>query len=835
MSHPLKKYKDLVITRYQIYNSLFINLSIENKIPTGAYIPLLLSMSQEGFKNGLSPLEIINDFFNKHTEFNDETDKIDFLFQLVKYIEREVLLFDCTEDAAFKYFKRDKLFNMLANIENDGKVKYRDILKNKSIRIVFTAHPTQFYTEKVQLIMGKLRSALKQDNIVQINNLLQQLAFTPFMNQNKPTPYDEAKNIIFYLRFVYYEAFGRLYSKIAEELKWDARTNPNLIELGFWPGGDRDGNPFVTASTTLEVAKLLRNTIMKCYYNHFKELSYKLTFKEVVSSVDELRNKLYTQIFSDEVLITAEEILMIVRNIQEIIRSRYNNLYGHEIHDFLCRVELFGDHFAALDIRQESGVHHDIMEEILSNKGIPNYNNLVESEKIKILTSHSISCSHSDIESELGKDTLANIAQIKTIQVTNGKKAIHRYIISNTESALDVLNVFAMFRFVGYAPQDICIDIVPLFETMKGMADSIAIMEKLYTCDTYRSHLNFRGNTQTIMLGFSDGTKDGGYLKSNYEIYKIKVSLTKLSKKYGLKVIFFDGRGGPPARGGGNTNRFYAAQGPEIAGDNIQLTIQGQTITSIFGTKEHAVFNLEQLILATVQNNGNINAIPDFEKEVLEKLANSSYEKYLALKNHPCFIPYLEEMTTLRYYSETNIGSRPSKRKVKAKLELKDLRAIPFVGSWSLIKQNIPGFYGIGTAMEEYKDQPEILKNLYASNAYFRTLIDNSMMAMKKSFFQLTSYIKAHPQYGEFWQNLLDEFELSKKWALYISNQKNLMDNEPLIQASIEKREEIVLPLLTIQQYALQCIELGQGDQEKLSKLVVRCLFGNINAGRNSA
>ncbi len=833
-NEEIKKYQKLVLTKYQIYNSLFLNLSIDNNFTTGVLIPLLRTKALEGYKNGKSSKDIVEEFIEKHTDIRDEKSKYDLLFQMIKYIERQVLLFDCIEDAAFKSFKRGKLTNLIQNAKEKDFAYFTKKLKDRSVRIVFTAHPTQFYSEKVQLIMGSLREAIKKNDLTSIDARIQQLAYTPFINSSKPTPFEEAKNIIFYLRFVYYETFGNLYYKICRSLNQAPDFNPNLIEMGFWPGGDRDGNPFVTADTTLKVSQLLRNTIMKCYYNHFKELSNKFTFKGISENVVYLRETLYKQIFSNDIIINSSEILRILYEIRASIISQYKELFVEELDDFISRVTLFGDHFASLDIRQDSSKHWEIIEDIIQKQMNVSYAQWDDNEKIDLLLKGKLSANVKSYDG-LTQDTLKNIIQVKDIQFTNGIKGLHRYIISNTESVLDVLHVYGLFRFCGYTPDDINIDIVPLFETMSGMEASSDIMEALYSNEVYLKHLSRRQNTQTIMLGFSDGTKDGGYIKANWEIHQTKEKLTQLSKKHGIKVIFFDGRGGPPARGGGNTYRFYASQGKEVASETIQLTIQGQTITSIYGTKEHAEYNIEQLILSGIEKRLKKLSISSSQKEIFEALAKKSYDKYTGLKKHPLFTKYLEEVTTLKYYGDTNIGSRPTKRNQTDELQLKDLRAIPFVGSWSLIKQNVPGYYGLGTALDSFKDNPEIIQNLYDENPFFKTLVDNSIMSMKKSFFQLTQYLQNHPVYGEFWELLHEEFLLSKKWALLLSKQDNFMDNEPLGQASIIKREEIVLPLLAIQQYALQSIQEDDGDKEILSKLVMRCLFGNINASRNSA
>ena len=342
------------------------------------------------------------------------------------------------------------------------------------------------------------------------------------------------------------------------------------------------------------------------------------------------------------------------------------------------------------------------------------------------------------------------------------------------------------------------------------------------------------------MLGFSDGTKDGGYLKANWEIYATKERLSKVSEENDVKVIFFDGRGGPPARGGGKTHQFYASQGKTIANNKIELTIQGQTITSVFGNKDQAKYNFEQLLTAGIENEVFKNHKKDLtekERTLIEELAELSYVKYVDLKENPLFVPYLQEISTLQYYGKTNIGSRPSKRGAGNELKFEDLRAIPFVGSWSQLKQNVPGFFGFGTAIKNLKDEGRIeeVKDLFRNSDFFKTLVLNSMMAMNKSYFPLTYYMKNHPKFGEFWQILFNEYNLSKEMMFEITGFKTLMEEEPVGRKSVKIREKIVLPLLSIQQYALMKLQKNEGDRETLEKLVTRSLFGNINASRNSA
>ena len=472
-----------------------------------------------------------------------------------------------------------------------------------------------------------------------------------------------------------------------------------------------------------------------------------------------------------------------------------------------------------------------------------NYSSLSEKDQINILSQVKGSVDMDILTDELSVKTMGSIFALKTIQERNGERGANRYIISNNQSALNIMQTFAMLNLSGFK-DNVPVDIIPLFETVEDLKNAEKVMRTVYKNKNYRTHLKQRNNKQTIMLGFSDGTKDGGYLMANWGIFKAKEALTKVSREYDIEVIFFDGRGGPPARGGGKTHQFYASLGPSIEHKQIQLTVQGQTISSNFGTLNSSQFNLEQLLSSGIKNEVfTRNQLNSKHRVLIEDLAKTSYNKYKDFKNHPKFLPYLEEMSTLKYYSKTNIGSRPSKRSSSSTLDFSALRAIPFVGSWSQLKQNVPGFYGLGSALKTYEDSGRLneIITFYNESDFFKTLLENSMMSLTKSFFKLTSYMSNDPVYGDFWKLIYEEYKTTKRLLLQISGQKELMDNYPEGKASIEIREQIVLPLLTIQQYALKQIqELKNQDPSSkeitiYEKMVTRSLFGNINASRNSA
>jgi phosphoenolpyruvate carboxylase len=818
-----------VLNKYNLYNSLFLRLPYEKIKSIGILIPILSSFGREQLLNGKSPLEIIELFFSRFTDIVDENAKIDFMLKVIQYVERQVVLFDSVEDAAFSKLQSASEPFMLDDVIkyaiNEGKGQALEIfLEDFSVRLVFTAHPTQFYPPTVQYILHDLKDAIQDDDVDNIDLILQQLGQTPFFNKEKPSPIDEANSIIYYLRHVYYDSIGTLYTnllKLLPHLK--DNMNYNLFKIGFWPGGDRDGNPYVTSEVTAEVANNLKQTLIKCYYNDLKSLRRKITFRGVTELLKDLSDTLYSSIFNIDVVYDYKKITGTLEEVCHLLETNFNGLFLEDVKLLLIKVNVFKLHFATLDIRQDSSIHRLVVDDIHSKHN---------GKTPAILDPNAYD--------DITKETLLTVLQIKDIQSKNGNEGCNRYIISNTESPEDIFCVMQLFSWCGYQDQDIHVEFVPLFETITGLTASISIMTALFENKMYSDHLSLRNNTQTIMLGFSDGTKDGGYLKANWEIYKAKMALTLLCEKYNVKVVFFDGRGGPPARGGGKTQRFYASQGKNIANHEIQLTIQGQTITSMYGNNDQYMHHCSQLLLAGINNalyNQTDTVWTDNTLRLMDELADLSYAKYRALKNHKSFLAYLEKRSTLNYYAKANIGSRPGKRNNTNDLKFSDLRAISFVGSWSQLKQNVPGFFGIGSAIESLKSMGRYneIKDLYKNSAFFKALMLNSMMALEKSFYALTSYMKDDEVFCDFWQILFDEYSLTKQLLLDLSNQSYLMEEEQLSKASINVREEIVLPLLIIQQYALQKINADVDNIEQYEKIVTRSLFGNINASRNSA
>ncbi len=885
-----------IALKYQLYDGLFLSLPFEDVRNAGILLPVFTSYCREHLERGDDPRSIVLSFFDERVPELSPSERIDYLFRFMQIVERQVVLFDALEDAAFARVNNMEgpgtLTETLSRVEEKRRwSEYRKLLDDYRVRVVLTAHPTQFYPDDVLSILNDLADAVAANDTLRIYELLLQMGKTRFRNKEKPTPLDEATSLLWYMENVFYEAFAEIQKRLVERFDdHDAKRaveRSSVVELGFWPGGDRDGNPFVTSDLTVRIAGLLRSTILRLYHNDLKKLMRRLTFPGITEKLHEIHKKLrktvsptvvvnrvaaegleYCEDRSDEGYTTVEELLGDLVEVFDLVDRDHQGLFNDRVADLIYKVRVFGFHFAAMDIRQDSRVHQRVVAEILRSPPVrtvggngKSYDEMSVDERIETMCGFAEHRLDTDAILEIlpegvSRDAVLSLRAARHLQVSNGTRGVHRYVISNTQSAANVFEVWFLACCAGWPADELTLDIVPLFETVEDLHNASSIMETLYDNHVYQSHLARRSWVQTIMLGFSDGTKDGGYVTANWEIFKAKQRLTRVARERQVSVVFFDGRGGPPARGGGNTHKFYRTFGRSIDAKEVHLTVQGQTISSKYGTHDAARYNMEQLVSAGIETHifpeDHIRLTPD-ESELLDILSAVSCESYLRLRKHPDFVSYLETMTPLRFYSDTNIASRPTSRSSGEKLVFEDLRAIPFVGAWSQMKQNVPGFYGFGSGLEELfaQGRREDLKRLYGRSLFFRTLVENAMQSLSKTYFPLTSFVEQDSRFGPFWRMVRDEAELTREMLLAVSGQSRLLETDRVIRRSIRMREEIILPVLVIQQYAMteirRALPTGHaqsggakteghlGSETRVyEKMVVKSLAAAVNAGRNA-
>jgi phosphoenolpyruvate carboxylase len=849
---------------YHTYNSLFLRLPFKGIEQTGTQLALFTQFCAQRFQEFDSPTALVEGFWDDYFEHYDPETRHQLLFRFIQYVERQVVLFDSVEDALFEQTHEmngpGSLKHLLSRLETpEHKAQLIEKIKSFNLRLVLTAHPTQFYPGKVLGIINDLGRVIKGNDLEHIRQLLMQLGKTAFVNRQKPTPYDEAISLGWYMENVFYNTMPDILYRLLRSMQLDVIhfENPRLLSLGFWPGGDRDGNPFVTAEITLLVAKRLREGVLRGYYRDIRQLKRRLTFRGVEEIISAAEQRIYrTLYYPDKTQYqSCQELLAELISAHKILLEEHEGLFIEELERFILKVRVFGFYFASLDIRQESGRHQAVWEKILQNWAakFPWYDpqdffKTDENTQIDRLLTTNYLLEAADFEDPQVLETIATFKAIAEVQQTNGEYGCHRYIISNCSSALQVAQVLALARLTiastdkAGVPGPVPLDVVPLFETIDDLAACDMAMETLYRNDKYAAHLAQRGSIQHIMLGFSDGTKDGGYLRANWSIYRAKEALTRVSRAHGVTVIFFDGRGGPPGRGGGNNANYYASHGDDIENQAIHVTIQGQTVSSTYGTRESARFNTERLLSAGLETHlfhSHSNELTEADKDLLDNLSDKALDAYLKLKNHSEFVPYLEKMTPLKWYGDTNIASRPTKRGNDQGLKFEDLRAIPFVGAWAQMKQNIPGYYGVGSAIEALSEKElGALRDLYQRSLFLRTLFENSMQSLSKANFEVTRHISRNPRFGAFWMMLHEEYERTYAHLLNLSGQEGLLEDNLMSKTSIAIREDIVLPLIVIQQYGLQQLQIdpsSSASTEVYRRLVLRAMFGIINAARNSA
>ncbi|MEY3405038.1 MAG: hypothetical protein RL161_468, partial [Bacteroidota bacterium] len=439
-------FDEAVGNRYHIYNSLFLKLPFHGITRTGTLLPLLLQHCEEGFQAGKRPDEIIEHFFRDYAPGMDEQKRLALLFDFVRYVERQVVLFDSVEDAAFSEVhdvKGTGTVNalLLRTQAEDRTQLLSEKLENFSVRVVLTAHPTQFYPGSVLAILTDLEQAIRRNDVQEVNMLLHQLGKTRFFKKSKPTPFEEAVSLSWYLENVFYHSITDIIEKLCAGLSLNLSDwkNARLFTVGFWPGGDRDGNPFVTSEITYEVATHLRTRIIRNYFNEIRALKRRLTFP----GVDEILGKLEQRLIANmqnrpEGYRDNHELLRDLREAREILITQHDGLFADLIDRVILKVTIFGFHFAGIEIRQHADKHSAVW-----NTLIPAWPQFSESEKINRVLGET------EFEGDTNPAVVEDIAAFKVIQQIqelSGEQACNRYIISNCGSVTDVLNVFALAR-----------------------------------------------------------------------------------------------------------------------------------------------------------------------------------------------------------------------------------------------------------------------------------------------------------------------------------------------------------------------------------------------------
>lgn len=764
-----------------------------------------------------------------------------------------------------------------------------EILEHLNVVPVLTAHPTQVQRKSMLDLTNHIHSLLRKYRDVKLglinkdkwhNDLRRYIEIimqTDMIREKKLKVTNEITNAMEYYNSSFLKAVPHLtteYKRLAQAHGLNLKQ-AKPITMGMWIGGDRDGNPFVTAETLKQSALTQCEVIMNYYdkkiYQLYREFSLSTSIVNVSKQVREMArqskdNSIYrekelyrralfdiqskiqatkTYLTEDEEVGTRYETandfykdLIAIRD--SLLENKGESLISGDFVELLQAVEIFGFYLASIDMRQDSSVYEACVAELLKSAGIHSrYSELSEEEKCDLLLKELeedpriLSATHAE-KSELLAKELAIFKTARVLKDKLGDDVIRQTIISHATSLSDMLELAILLKEVGLVDTERArVQIVPLFETIEDLDHSEETMRKYLSLSLAKKWIDSRNNYQEIMLGYSDSNKDGGYLSSCWTLYKAQQQLTAIGDEFGVKVIFFHGRGGTVGRGGGPTYEAITSQPLKSIKDRIRLTEQGEVIGNKYGNKDAAYYNLEMLVSAAInrmitQKKSDTNT-PNRYEAIMDQVVDRSYDIYRDLVfGNEHFYDYFFESSPIKAISSFNIGSRPAARKTIT--EIGGLRAIPWVFSWSQSRVMFPGWYGVGSSFKEFINKnPEniaILRDMYQNWPFFQSLLSNVDMVLSKSNMNIAfEYAKLceDEQVKAIYETILNEWQVTKNVILAIEGHDELLADNPYLKASLDYRMPYFNILNYIQLELIKRQRRGElsSDQERLIHITI--------------
>ena len=758
------------------------------------------------------------------------------------------------------------------------------ILEQLNVVPVLTAHPTQVQRKSMLDLTNHIHTLLRKYRDVKLGLInkekwhtdlrryIEIIMQTDMIREKKLKVTNEITNVMEYYQSSFLNAVPRLtaeYKKLAKEQGIELQ-HPKPITMGMWIGGDRDGNPFVTAETLNKSALTQCEVIMNYYdekiYNLYREFSLSTSIVNVSDKVREMAlksqdNSIYrekelyrralfdiqakmqatkTYLIEDKDVhpryATADEFYQDLLAIRDsLLENKGEYLISGEFVELMQAVEIFGFYLASIDMRQDSSVHEACVAELLASAGInDHYSDLSEDEKCALLLKELeedpriLSATHAE-KSELLEKELSIFKAARKLKDKLGENVIRQTIISHATSVSDMLELAIMLKEVGLVDaQKARVQIVPLFETIEDLDHSEETMRRYFSLPLAKKWIASKDNYQEIMLGYSDSNKDGGYLSSCWTLYKAQQQLTAIGDEFGVKVTFFHGRGGTVGRGGGPTYEAITSQPLKSIKDRIRLTEQGEVIGNKYGNKDAAYYNLEMLVSAAInrmitKKKSDTNTSNRYEA-IMDQVVDRSYDIYRDLVfGNEHFYDYFFESSPIKAISSFNIGSRPAARKTIT--EIGGLRAIPWVFSWSQSRVMFPGWYGVGSSFKEFIDQDpkniEILRDMYQNWPFFQSLLSNVDMVLSKSNMNIAfEYAKLceDKEVQAIYYTILDEWQLTKDVILAIEGYDELLAENSYLKDSLNYRMPYFNILNYIQLELIKRQRRGElsADEERL-------------------
>ena len=809
-----------------------------------------------------------------------------------RYFSILPLLINISEDVDLAYeinhqnnIDQDYLGKLSATIKMVAeKENAVEILEHLNVVPVLTAHPTQVQRKSMLDLTNHIHTLLRKYRDVKLglinkekwhNDLRRYIEIimqTDMIREKKLKVTNEITNVMEYYNSSFLKAVPHLtaeYKRLAKKHGLELK-HPKPITMGMWIGGDRDGNPFVTADTLKQSAMTQCEVIMNYYdekiYQLYREFSLSTSIVNVSKQVREMArqskdNSIYrekelyrralfdiqskiqatkTYLIEDKEVVaryeTANDFYKDLITIRDsLLENKGEALISGDFVELIQAVEIFGFYLASIDMRQDSSVHEACVAELLKSAGIhSHYSELSEEEKCQLLLKELeedpriLSATHVE-KSELLEKELAIFKAARKLKDKLGDDVIRQTIISHATSVSDMLELAILLKEVGLVDKERArVQIVPLFETIEDLDHSEETMREYLSLPLAKKWIASRNNYQEIMLGYSDSNKDGGYLSSCWTLYKAQQQLTAIGDEFGVNVTFFHGRGGTVGRGGGPTYEAITSQPLKSIKDRIRLTEQGEVIGNKYGNKDAAYYNLEMLVSAAInrmitQKKSDTNTSNRYEA-IMDQVVDRSYDIYRDLVfGNDHFYDYFFESSPIKAISSFNIGSRPAARKTIT--EIGGLRAIPWVFSWSQSRVMFPGWYGVGSSFKEFIDKnPEniaILRDMYQNWPFFQSLLSNVDMVLSKSNMNIAfEYAKLceDEEVKAIYETILNEWQVTKEVILAIEGYDELLAENPYLKASLDYRMPYFNILNYIQLELIKRQRRGElsSDQEKL-------------------
>ena len=776
----------------------------------------------------------------------------------------------------------------LAAIKQAGKGQVLE--RPMTIEPVLTAHPTQVQRKSMLDLMDKLYGLLRDYRKTrpefldrqawqhELEAVIEIILGTDLIREQKLQVANEIANVMTYYQKSLIESITDITLNYRQALdSMEIESHQALpITMGMWIGGDRDGNPYVTAETLRLTAHIQSQVILDYYLSSLDQLYRRYSFSsDLVSVTPELAalaevsgdysifrqkepyrkalNTIKNRLCASKSLILGEDFQPQAQAYPdaETFKADLNLVLealkadGKESHtlapleSLIVCVEIFGFHLASIDLRQDSSINEACVAELLAQSKVEeNYSQLDEASKIQCLL-HQLTQEPRRLSSALNQPSdilnreMAIYQAVADLQNRLGHRIIKRHIISHTTSVSDLLELALLFKEVGLVGPDFAhVQLVPLFETIEDLEEALEVMTTYLRLPLVQKWLASQDWCQEIMLGYSDSNKDGGYLASGWALYLAQNKLTRLGREEGITISFFHGRGGTVGRGGGPSYEAIMSQPIGTINRLMRVTEQGEVIGTKYGNPDTAYYQLENMLVASLSHVLLAHEVQDSKpyEAVMNRLVDWSYQAYRQLVfATPGFSDFFFQATPIKEVSQLNIGSRPASRKKVTDID--GLRAIPWVFSWSQSRMMFPGWYGVGTAFQRFiEEDPShlaLLQEMYAEWPFFRALLSNVDMVLAKSDMEVASYysqLVENPEGQAIFHTLEAEWQRTKDLLLQIEGEEQLLAQNNYLRDSLAMR----LPYFNALNY-LQVELIRRSRQEVLSPLASKILHITIN------